>query len=341
MTQTNRRIFLGSAAAAAAAPFISTKNSIGASHESGDYPVTVVASGNGLETVKLARQMIMDGSGTMDAVVAGVNLVEDDPKDTSVGYGGLPNEDGVVELDAAVMYGPTHNAGSVASIRNIKNPSKVAQMGMDLTDHVLLVGQGALDFARSMGFEEENLLTEHARKQWLKWKQSLNQNDNWLTPPEHDGKIEHHHGTIHCSGMNAKGEISCVTTTSGLAYKIPGRVGDSPIIGAGLYVDNEVGSCGSTGRGEENLKNLCCATAVGLMRNGKSPVDAGLEILRRVVKHAPKRLLDNEGVPKFGLNFYLMTHDGKHAGVSMKSGQRYAVADEEGSRLEDCVPLFD
>lgn len=342
MTKPNRRTFISSAAGVAVTPFM-TENVMKSATDikPGDFPVRVIASGNGLESVKLARKMILEGADPLDAVIAGVNLVEDDPKDTSVGYGGLPNEDGIVELDAAVMHGPTHNAGSVASIRNIKNPSKVAKLVMELTDHVLLVGDGALRFAKAMGFEEENLLTDHARKQWLKWKQSLNGNDNWLMPPDHDGKVEKHHGTIHCAGMNTNGDISCVTTTSGLAYKIPGRVGDSPIIGAGLYVDNEIGSCGSTGRGEENLKNLCCSTAVELLRNGMSPVDAGLEILRRVVKHAPKHTLNEDGPPKFGLNFYILTKDGKHAGVSLKSGQRYAIADEDGARLEDCVPLFE
>ncbi len=221
--------------------------------------------------------MIQSGTDTLEAVVAGVETVENDPRDTSVGYGGLPNEDGVVELDAAVMHGPRHRAGSVASLRNIKNPAQVAMKVLNYTDHELLVGEGALRFAKAFGFTEENLLTERARRIWLRWKQTLSDKDDWLSeipesvdpetaaffrqnsiPVQVAGKTQLRFrrptGTIHCSAMNAQGDISCTTTTSGLAFKIPGRVGDSPIIGAGLYVDNEIGSCGSTGRGKPTCR---------------------------------------------------------------------------------------
>ncbi|UCH62963.1 MAG: N(4)-(beta-N-acetylglucosaminyl)-L-asparaginase [Fidelibacterota bacterium] len=314
----------------------------------GKYSITAIASRNGLEAIQLAYKLISDGKDPLDAVIAGVTLVEDDPEDDSVGYGGLPNEDGVVELDAAVMHGPSHKAGAVAALRNIRNPSKVARLVMETTDHVLLVGKGALRFARAHGFKEQDLLTDKARKAWLKWKQSLSPRDDWLTPPEEDQQtgaaslLDRHTGTIHCASINSSGDISCATTTSGLSYKIPGRVGDSPIIGAGLYVDNDVGSCGSTGRGEANLQNLCSFHAVELMRGGMSPKDAGLEVLRRVASHTrEERLLDDRGRPDFGLKFYLLGKDGSYAGVSMWAPARFAVADRKGARLEDCACLYD
>ncbi len=312
-------------------------------------PVRVIASGNGQEATRLAYERILDGEDTLDAVIAGVNLVEDDPEDVTVGIGGLPNEDGVVELDAAVMHGPTHRSGAVASLQNIKNPSRVAKLVLEQTDHCLLVGEGALQFARTMGFREENLLTEKARQIWLYWKQTLSNSDDWLTPPVDDLPedvirffgLERPTGTIHCAAINAHGEMSCVTTTSGLAYKIPGRVGDSPIIGAGLYVDNEIGSCGSTGRGEANIQNLCSYAGVELMRNGMGPGEAGLEVLRRVVhKTTEPHLIREDGRPNFGLKFYLMTSDGEYAGVSMWGPTQFAVTDEEGTRLEDCQYLY-
>ncbi|UCH09273.1 MAG: N(4)-(beta-N-acetylglucosaminyl)-L-asparaginase [Fidelibacterota bacterium] len=307
----------------------------------------VVASANGLTAIERVYQLLANNSDTLEAVVAGVNMVEDDPEDMSVGYGGLPNEQGVVELDAAVMHGPSHKAGAVAALRNIKNPSSVAKLVMETTDHVLLVGEGALQFARAHGFKEQDLLTEKARKTWLEWKQNLSPKDDWLAPPQEDEKVgaaelfNRSTGTIHCAALNNRGEISCVTTTSGLEFKIPGRVGDSPIIGAGLYVDNDVGSCGSTGRGEANLQNLCSFHAVELMRGGRSPKDAGLEVLRQVVSHTREdRLLDKKGRPDFGLKFYLLGRNGSYAGVSMWGPAKFAVADEKGARLEECAFLY-
>ncbi len=314
----------------------------------GNYPVRVIASANGLEATKKAYNSILNGEDTLDAVISGVNLVEDDPEDMSVGLGGLPNEEGVVELDSAVMHGPTHRAGAVAALRNIRNPSKVAKMVLELTDHVLLVGEGALKFAKAMGFPEENLLTENARVVWLDWKRNLSKEDDWLSPGEaiplpndKQSKEIRPTGTIHCAGMNQNGDISCVTTTSGLAFKIPGRVGDSPIIGAGLYADNEIGSCGSTGRGEANLQNLCSFLAIELMGNGMSPSDAGMEVLRRVARHTKeKHLLNDKGNPNFGLMFYLLAKDGGYAGVSMYGPAKFAVTDAQGTRHEECEYLF-
>lgn len=314
--------------------------------EKGKFPIKVISSGNGLEATKKAYEMIVAGGDPLDAVVAGVTIVEDDPKDNSVGYGGLPNEDGIVELDAAVMHGPTHQCGSVAALRNIKNPAQVAKLVLWQTDHVLLVGEGALAFAKAQGFVEQNLLTEESRKIWLYWRQTRGPEDDWLPPPdsELDPAVRSFFGrptgTIHCSAMNANGDISCTTSTSGLAFKLSGRVGDSPIIGAGLYCDNEIGSCGSTGRGEANLQNLSSMAAVELMRGGMSPKDAGLEVLRRVAQHTVARLRDKDGRPNFDLQFYLIAKDGSHAGVAMWGPKQFAITDANGTRLEDSVALF-
>lgn len=345
----------------------------GASSVAGKFPLKAISSKNGLEATKRAYQLLKKGADTLDAAVAGVTIVEDDPNETSVGYGGLPNENGVVEVDAAVMHGPTHKAGSVAALQNIKHAAAVAQKVMTYSDHVLIVGDGALQFAKAHGFPEENMLTEKARKIWLYWKQTASQRDDWLLPPGEEidpdvakffkldvtpkkktsvksktgkktasrgKKYKRPTGTIHCAAMNGAGDISCTTTTSGLAFKIPGRVGDSPIIGAGLYVDNEIGSCGSTGRGEANLKNLCSHSAVELMRNGLSPEEAGMEVLRRVAKHTEDRLKDDKGRPDFGLKFYLLAKDGTHAGVSMWGPTTFAVTDSKGTRLEGCTALY-
>lgn len=315
--------------------------------QAGSKPIVVISSDNGLAATARAYELISRGSDVLDAVVAGVTLVEDDPEDITVGLGGLPNENGVVELDAAVMHGPTHKAGAVAALRGIRNPAQVAQFVMRDTDHVLLVGQGALDFARANGFQEENLLTDKSRKIWLYWKQSHSDEDDWLPTPDDqlDPEVKKFFkrptGTIHCAGIDGAGDVSCVTSTSGLAFKLPGRVGDSPIVGAGLYVDNQIGSCGSTGRGEANLQNLSSFAAVELMRSGMSPREAGLTILRRVVEHTEPRLLDDQGRPNFNLQLYLLAKDGAHAGVAIWGPARYAVTDAMGTRHEPSATLYE
>lgn len=314
------------------------------------YHPVVIASGNGLQATARAMELLQQGADALDAVIAGVNLLEDDPNDQSVGYGGLPNEEGVVELDASVMHGPTGRGGAVAALQNIRYASRVARRVMERTDHVLLVGAGALKFARAHGFPEENLLTDAAREAWLRWKETLSNQDDWLPPHTLDTldigqglkQALRHYGTINCNAVDRHGGVSGCTTTSGLAYKIPGRVGDSPILGAGLWVDNDVGAAGSTGRGEANLLACSSVMIVEWMRQGRSPTDACLLACRRIVAQTKmKRLLDAEGRPKFNVSFYALTKNGAHGGASLWRGIQYAVNTGEGeSRLMDAAYLY-
>ena len=302
----------------------------------------VISSANGLNAIEKARQLIDHGNDALDAVIAAVNIVEDDPNDMSVGLGGLPNADGEVELDASVMHGPSHRAGAVAALKNIKNPSSVAKVVMDRTDHVLLVGEGALKFAKMHGFKEENLLTDQSREEWVRWKETLSNEDDYLPPHtiedrdigEGIRKALQTYGTINCLGLDLQGNFSGVTTTSGLSYKVPGRVGDSPIIGAGLYVDNEIGAAGSTGRGEANLVNCSSVMIVEYMKQGESPEDACLLACKRIVEHTKeKRLLGLDGKPKFDVKFYAINKKGEYGGASIWSNGKYAVNDGSQSKL--------
>ena len=310
----------------------------------------VISSANGIEAVKKAMEIIKAGNDALDGVIAGVNVVEDDPNDMSVGYGGLPNEDGIVELDAAVMHGPTHRAGAVGALRNIKNPSKVARVVMERSDHVFLVGEGALRFAKAHGFKEEDLLTDKARDLWLHWKETMSNQDDWLPAHSMDDQdigplIEQNirpHGTIHCSAIDMQGNISCTTTTSGLAFKIPGRVGDSSIIGAGLYCDNAVGSGGSTGRGEANIANCGSAMIVEWMRQGKSPEEACLAACKRIVDHTKEaRLKRSNGLPNFNVSYYALAKGGAYGGAAIYSGLKMAVHDGKEAKLLPLSYLFE
>ena len=340
----NRRDFLvGSLAAVGAGALAGGMPTVARAASS---KMVCVSSANGLAAVTKAVEVMRGGGGTMDAVIAGVNIVEDDPNDTSVGYGGLPNEDGVVELDSSVMDGPSgNNAGAVASLRNIKNPSKVARLVMERTDHVLLVGEGALRFARAHGFQEENLLTERARQIWLRWKENISDTDDWLPPAEGYSAAmgypaERPTGTINCLAVNENGDISGVTTTSGLAYKIPGRVGDSPIIGAGLYVDNEVGGAGSTGRGEEAIKFCGSFHTVMQMALGKSPGEAALETIKRIARN-----YDMDFLRTFNIKFYAVNKAGEYGAAALWGapghvGSRFAVHDGTEARIIDTLYLL-
>jgi len=329
----------------------------------GVKPLVIAASnGNrsknekGQSCVAKAFEMITGGSDVLDALVAGVNIVELDPEDSSVGYGGIPNAEGVVQLDSCCMHGPKKRAGGVAGIEGVRTPSKVAQLVMDQTDHHLLVGKGAQEFARLMGFTiEDDLNTEKSRKAWIEWKRKTDPL-HYLPPRERDeayhrvgmqmiaeGWIaaEHYYGTINCDGINSKGDICGVTTTSGLSFKIPGRAGDSPILGAGLYVDGDVGAAGSTGRGEANLYNLCSYLIVEEMRRGAHPKDAALAALKRVAKNTiEKRLLNSRGQPNFGLNFYVLNKKGEYAGVAMYQST-YSVCTENGPQSLQTDALFE
>lgn len=325
----------------------------------------IISSANGLHALGAGMDILKKGGDTLDAVVAAVSIVEDDPNDDSVGYGGLPNEEGEVELDASVVHGPTHRAGAVASVRRIKNASRLAKTVMEKTNHVMIVGDGARRFAVAEGFEEMNLLTEHSRKIWLAWKAASSM--NWrpgIDSPEwkehmsaiFDGDekqiayaervIAHPPtGTIPCMAVDANGDISATTTTSGLSWKIPGRVGDSPIIGAGCFVDNEVGAAGSTGKGEENIKIAGGHTIVEMMRRGKSPEEACLEALARIARNYNN---DKKKLSTFHIFFYALNKDGVHGAASLwrnhyeeKQHSVYAVHDGTEARLTECKPFFD
>ncbi len=347
----NRRDFIKGGAALGAASLFGPAGRISAGEAFTRIPAApglmrVVASSNGLRATERAMQILRQGGNVMDAVIAGVNIVEDDPKDMSVGYGGLPNEDGVVQLDASVMYGPTHGSGAVAAIENIKNPSKVAKLVMERTNHCLLAGEGAFRFALAHGFKKEDLLTDEAREAWLKWKEALSDRDNWLPPqseklPPGLQAYVSTYGTINCLGLDAAGNLAGVTTTSGLSWKISGRVGDSPIIGAGLYVDNEVGAAGSTGLGEANIRNLGSFQVVQFMAQGMSPEQACLKALERTaakMKLTP-RFADAQGRPNFGLNFYALNKKGEFGSAAFTKGGRFAVHDGETNGFRQAAAL--
>jgi N4-(beta-N-acetylglucosaminyl)-L-asparaginase len=325
----------------------------------GNQPL-VVSSANGLAAVTKAMELIKAGADPLDAAIEGVAIVEADPNEHSVGYGGIPNEDGVVELDAAVLHGPTHSGGAVASLRNIMHPAQVARLVMKRTDHCLLVGEGALRFARAHGFPEIDLLTDEARKIWLYWKETHSKEDDRIPPPPAEldpavreffgPKYVREHGTIHCSALDTHGDLGCVTTTSGLYFKMPGRVGDTPILGAGLFLDNDPehgGSAGSTGRGEANLLNLSSHAIVEAMRRGASPKDAVMQACRRIAEtNKLPRLRDAKGRPNFDVKFYCISKDrrfagnDRFAGASLWAGAKMAVHDGNAARLVDCEPLY-
>lgn len=342
----SRRDFLKTGIGIGAASMLTVEKNL-AREEKKPGKMCVVSSSNGLRATEKAMELLRQGKNPLDAVIAGVNIVESDPNDRSVGYGGLPNEEGVVELDSSVMHGPTHNGGAVASLRNIKNPSKVAKLVMERTDHALLVGKGALKFAKAHGFKEENLLTDRAREIWLRRKEMLSDRDFWFAPKP--GKLEKElesylssYGTINCCAIDASSNLAGVTTTSGFFFKIPGRVGDSPIIGAGLYVDNDVGAAGSTGRGEANILNCGSFQVVNFMSRGFSPEEACLKSLEQIADKSKllPHLLNEKGLPRFGLNFYAINKKGEYGGASMWSGRNFAVHDGKENKLRPIAYLY-
>jgi N4-(beta-N-acetylglucosaminyl)-L-asparaginase len=378
MEISRRKFFAKTATSAAAAAAVAEQDLSG--QITGKHPVIICAA-NGYAYLDRAWAALQGGADTLDAAIEVVTGPEDDPKDDSVGLGGLPNEEGVVELDSCCMHGPTHRAGSVGGCRNIKNVSKVAKAVMEHTGHVMLVGEGAEKFAVSMGFARENLLTEHSRKVWALWREVHSNQDwwgpqigapNWVAPvgetsPTADNRMDRlvqmaanlgiaedqrldavrkvlvpPTGTIHCSVANAKGEVSGITTTSGLAWKIPGRVGDSATIGAGCYTDPDVGSAGATGSGEENIKVAGAHTIIEAMRRGLEPHEAAMEALKRITRFHN----DDQNQLRFiGMIYYVLRKDGAYAGVSLWSGKpghppKFAVHDGT-KRLESCTYLLE
>ena len=376
---TSRRDFLSTSAAAAAGLVLPRvdRSLVGAADRAAarrapfaGRPV-VVGSGNALRGVKVAYDMLATGADPLDAGIAAVNIQELDPDDQSVGLGGLPNSDGVVQLDASVMHGPTKRAGAVAALEDIATPSLVAKAVMDYTDHIMLVGPGARRFALEMGFTPQNLLTEKSRQYYLRWKANLNSDDNWLDhkddvriakpvaparsssrwrpgAPATSGShvafdergIPHTLGTVHVAAVTGTGDIASVTSTSGLSWKIPGRIGDSPIIGAGQYCDNEVGAAGSTGRGEANIKVCGAFLAVEFMRTGMSPEAALMKVMERVIAMTEKRLLNERGRPYFDLEYYAVNRQGDFACARSYEGGAFAVCDAQGARQVTPAYLF-
>jgi N4-(beta-N-acetylglucosaminyl)-L-asparaginase len=384
----SRRGFIGSAIAASLATSLNAqeKSRSEAPHGSGSSapgkrPVIVCAN-NGVHYLDAAFAFLKAGGDTLDAVIRVVKGPEDDPNDDTVGLGGLPNEEGVVELDACCMHGPTRRAGSVGGVRNIKNVALVAKAVMEHTGHVMLVGEGAERFAVAMGFPRENLLTERSRKIWLLWKEHHSTDDWWgpgladpqWKPPadapqaelleQRIRRLEEHAaklgiepgfrvnairrvlspptGTIHCSALNDRGEMSGVTTTSGLAFKLPGRCGDSPVIGAGCYTDQDIGSAGATGSGEENIKVAGAHTIVENMRHGMSPLDAGMDALKRIARNYNN---DMSKLKFIDMTYYILRKDGAYAGVSLWEGyseqEKHKIAVHDGTRRSEVtVPLF-
>lgn len=263
------------------------KNSLGfQSAPSSKIPLIITSHTNetGQKAVEKGWEILSGGGSALDAVEKAANIIELDPEGLGVGWGGLPNENGVVQLDASIMDGKTYNAGAVGALENIRTPCSVARIVMEQTDHIFLVGKDALNFARKWGFKEQELLTEKSREIWLRWKKRLNDQDDW-GPPEHLKKqnekkmseqdsLPHLSGTTNVLAVDKNGDVAGITTTSGLSFKIPGRVGDSPIIGAGLYVDNAVGAAGATGRGEDVIKSCASHYIVLMMKEGKSPQKA-------------------------------------------------------------------
>jgi N4-(beta-N-acetylglucosaminyl)-L-asparaginase len=387
---------LGAVAAGVPAPaHVGSPSSSPQGHDAQPHkrPIIVCAN-NGYNYLEDAFAFLKAGGDTLDAALHVVKGPEDDPKDDSVGLGGLPNEECVVELDACCMHGPTRRAGSVGGVRNIKNVSLVSKAVMEHTGHVMLVGEGAERFAVDMGFPRENLLTEHSRKIWQLWKEFHSTGDWWgpgladphWQPPDPDKDLDFERkedkphsqlwqqriqdlqaraadlgiapedqlaavrkvlfpqtGTIHCSALNDKGEISGCTTTSGLAFKLPGRVGDSPIIGAGCYTDQDVGSAGATGSGEENIKVAGAHTIVENMRHGMSPQEAGLDALKRIVRNYNG---DMNKLRFMDMTYYILRKDGAYAGVSLWQGysktKPHKIAIHDGTlRAEVAKNLLD
>ncbi len=386
----SRRDFIATAAVASASlgidglnlPLAAQSKTPNLSNNARRKPI-IISAANGFNYLQRGFAVLQGGGDTLDAVMEVIRGPEDDPKETSVGLGGLPNEEGIVELDASCTHGPTRQAGSVAGVRNIKNVSLLAKTVMEHTGHIMLVGEGAERFGYAHGFPKENLLTDDSRKIWLLWKETMSTQDWWgpgLASPDYrfpdeeqnaqeywdrrmaqmeelakqlgiapeDREIAIHKvlnpptGTINCSALNEKGEMSGATTTSGTAWKIPGRAGDSPIIGAGCYCDQDVGAAGATGNGEENIKVCGAFTVVENLRRGMTPEEAGMDALKRIVRNFEN---NRRKLEYMDMQYYVLRKDGAYAGVTMwgktQAGEdKYFAVNDGTPRREKLIPLF-
>ncbi|HKU21961.1 MAG TPA: N(4)-(beta-N-acetylglucosaminyl)-L-asparaginase [Terriglobales bacterium] len=382
----SRRQFITAAALSSLALGVEAQENKSSGHVKMARKPVLICAYNGYNYIERGYGTLNGGGDPLEAGLSVVRGPEDDPNDHSVGLGGLPNEEGVVELDSCCMHGPSQRAGAVGGVHDIKNVSLLARAVMEHTGHVMLVGDNATKFGLEVGFPRENLLTEPARKMWLLWKESNSDRDwwgpgpddpRWHVPEEEQpthtseywqrrlGKLEAlatrlgispelrqqairnvfypPTGTIHCSVLSAQGEMAGTTTTSGLAWKVPGRVGDSPIIGAGCYTDQEVGSAGATGSGEENIKVCGAKSIIENMRHGMSPQEAGMDVLRRIA-HNYKN--DMARLRYIDMTYYILRKDGAYAGVSLwtgyEAGKPHKFSIHDGTRrLEQTVALLE
>lgn len=388
MSEINRRGFIGrglslGAAAAVAGAVPARASARGgrtslASSGRATTPMMITSHTNdtGRRAAAAAWQILSGGGAAMDAVERGANIIELDPDETSVGWGGLPNAEGVVQLDASVMDGATYNAGSVAGIEGIRTPASVARLVMERTDHVMLIGEYAQRFAIGFGFEVQDLMTPKSREIWLRWRERLSDTDDW-GPPDHlrrprggsggggpdeaeqwaelldlpgrDGPdrdyvlaeaLLHRYGTTNVLAVDAQGNVSGITTTSGLAWKVPGRVGDSPIIGAGLYVDNDIGAAAVTGRGEDVIKSCAGYYVVSRMGAGRTPQQA-CEDAVGMIRHK-YRNVNPEFIPSE--KFVAINKDGDYGCAWMPfrdTPPRMTVANADGIQTYEGVSVAD
>ena len=287
-------------------------------------PIVISTWNFGLQANVEAWKILSNQGRALDAVEAGARVPEGDPKETSVGLGGLPDRDGRVTLDACIMD-ENGNCGSVAFLQHIVHPISVARKVMEKTPHVMLAGDGALQFALANGFKKEKLLTKESEKAWKEWLKSAQ-----YKPV---ANIENH-DTIGIVALDANGNLSGACTTSGMAYKMHGRIGDSPIIGAGLYVDNEIGAATSTGVGEEVVRIVGCHLVVELMRQGNSPEDACRLAVERILKKNPAKAKEVQ------VGFLALNKNGEYGAYCLQKGFNYAVHDSSGNRLLDSKSNF-
>lgn len=327
---SNRRKFLKTAAAGSVALALQSYTGKAAALAKptlkSNKPIVLSTWNFGLQANGAAWEVLQANGRALDAVEAGVRVPEADPTERSVGYGGRPDRDGRVTLDACIMDEQA-NIGSVACLEFIKHPISVARAVMEKTPHVMLVGDGALQFALAQGFSKENLLVAESEKEWKEW----------LKTSQYQPVVNiENHDTIGMIALDSKGNLSGACTTSGMAYKMHGRLGDSPIIGAGLYVDNEIGAATATGHGEEVIRIAGCHLVVELMRQGKTPQQACEEAVMRIVKLTQNR---GKNLKDIQVGFIALDKQGNHGAYCIQGGFNYAVRDASGPKLID-APFY-